>query len=422
MKSTIISLLTIISTGISAQLAPNQMNPLDLPTDEIPMFIILGFDDNPNLRQGLLDSLSKRKNKDGSPVLASFYSNTTASSNQSWIDMHKKFAAAGHEIALHTHSHISSNSSSQNEIQNSIEKNKTLLSENLKVNENLLTGFRTPFLEVNDKVLISVENLGLTYDCSIEEGYQDGHEPGNYNWPYTLDNGASKSWDKIRKFGWMLDEPINSHPGIWEIPVYTWLLPPDSVSESYGVPKGFRTEIQKRYNSTNPFWPKDLAANDWKIEGFDYNIWDQYKFTDSEFTAVLKYNFDRMHQGNKTPFTIGLHSSYYGEGYNWDYQQDTDKALFDFIDYATQFSDVRFITAQHLVDWLEKPTPISPILTENIQEFSNFEIYNIKGELIQAATPISKLQELDKSLPQGMWILKTFNNSGNSFTQKIIIQ
>jgi peptidoglycan/xylan/chitin deacetylase (PgdA/CDA1 family) len=422
MKLILISLLTIISTALSAKLEPSQTNPLNLPLEQVPMFIVLGFDDNPDLRQGLLDSLSKRKNKDGSPVLASFYSNTTSSTNDTWKDMHKKFAAAGHEIAMHTHSHLSSNSATQIKIQNSILKNKEILSTSLGISEDSLTGFRTPFLEVNDKVLTSVENLGIKYDCSIEEGYQDGHEPGNYNWPYTLDSGASKSWDIIRKFEWMLDEPINSHPGIWEIPVYTWLLPPDSISENYEISQGFREEVQKRYDSTMPVWTKTFSANGWKVEGFDYNVWFQYQFTELEFTGTLKYNFDRMREGNKTPFTIGLHSGYYGDGYNWELKQDTDKALFDFIDYALQFDDVRFITTQQLVTWLENPKPvvITPVLPLRTKDFVSFEIYNIKGELEIMEHPSSQFQKIQKSLRPGNWIVKTYDKNRKIKTHKFI--
>ena len=364
-----IGLILILLTSCSNSTAPDDTekpinspdfpreNPLGVSPENIPQFIILGFDDNPELTQGLIDSLSKRVNGDGSHLHASFYSNTMYSDNKNWGDMHRAYLAAGFEIGMHTDSHISSNNSSQDVIEKEILKNRAILADSLGVSESTLTGFRTPYLEANDKVMVSIENLGLAYDCSIEEGYQ-GNRPGDYVWPYKLGNGASPSWDKIRKFGWMLDEPINSHPNIWEIPVYTWQLPADSDAVKYNLPLGFRDTVQAHWDSQGSNWTKDFAKNGWKIEGFDYNVWEQYGFTADQFTNLLKFNFDKIYSGNRSPITLGLHSIYYGKGVNSDLNINTDKALFDFIDYAISKPNVKFISAKELIDWLNNPTEL----------------------------------------------------------------
>jgi hypothetical protein len=77
-----------------------------------------------------------------------------------------------------------------------------------------LPGFRTPYLEYSDRTLTAVQQEGFAYDCSLEEGTQDGHDGRNFVWPYLLDGGSPGVPE------------IGPHPGLWEIPVYVFVVPP----------------------------------------------------------------------------------------------------------------------------------------------------------------------------------------------------
>ena len=86
----------------------------------------------------------------------------------------------------------------------------------LGVDRGRLAGFRTPFLEYNDDTLKAVRQLGFLYDCSLEEGTQPDQDGGNFLWPYRLDHGSPGNTPLI-----------GPHPGLWEIPVYVFIVPPD---------------------------------------------------------------------------------------------------------------------------------------------------------------------------------------------------
>lgn len=213
-----------------------------------------------------------------------------------------------------------------------------------------ITGFRTPFLEYNDATFQALASEGFTYDCSIEEGWQFDTDGSDYNWPYTLDNG-SPGHDVL--VGWGSKLPISGYPGLWELPVYPLVVPPDSVASQYGIPVGLRDKIkaiQSWYDTTSG-----------KITGFDYNLWVSAKLTKAEFLATLKYSFDLRLGGNRAPFMFGAHTDYYSSKYTGapaTTAQERREAIEEFTQYVLSKPEVRVVTHQQIVDWMRNPVAL----------------------------------------------------------------
>src|SRR6185503_678375 len=108
----------VVQSAGTASAAP----PGGLKPNQVPQFVVLGFDDNGisgmpgspttgGIRWVVEDLFAGRKNTDGSPALASFYVATRyLEAPETDAPEHVKRALraaadAGHEIALHTHTH-----------------------------------------------------------------------------------------------------------------------------------------------------------------------------------------------------------------------------------------------------------------------------------------------------------------------------
>ncbi len=168
----------------------------------------------------------------------------------------------GHELGVHTHSHPHGKEFSSRQWRDEIQRCIDILGRpyapggesGLGVERGRLAGFRTPFLEYNDHTLEAARDLGFLYDCSLEEGTQPEQDGSNFLWPYRLDFGSPGNFPLIGR-----------HPGLWEIPVYVFIVPPDGECERYGVAPGLRAALQQRQNYFDP------AAG--KITGMDWNLW-----------------------------------------------------------------------------------------------------------------------------------------------------
>lgn len=266
---------------------------------------------------------------------------------------------AGHEIGAHTHSHPHGSQFSQSQWQNEIQRcidilgqpdaekrseEKIARASGLGIDRGRLAGFRTPFLEYNDNVLKAVRDLGFLYDCSLEEGNQADQDGGNFIWPYRLDAGSPGN-----------PQAIGKHPGLWEIPVYVFIVPPDSECQRYGVPPGLRAKLEKTQDYFDP------ASG--KITGMDWNLWFEYFMTPAEFLATLKYTLDLRLAGNRCPLTIGLHSEIYSDKNDSSASQvpvaEKQGALRDFFDYLGQLPQVRVVNHKELLNWLRFPEPLA---------------------------------------------------------------
>lgn len=218
------------------------------------------------------------------------------------------------------------------------------------MNPSAIYGFRAPYLEYNDNAIKAVSRRDLLYDTSIEEGFQDDQDGKNFFWPYMLDNGSQG--DKLTA-GQFNRRPVSNYPGLWEIPIYAVIVPPDSECAQYGVVPGFRKKMKKEQ-----YYFKEDSG---KISGLDWNLWNEFKMTREEFVATLKYTLNLRRQGNRCPFVFGTHSDVYSPKYREVANatvEDRQEALIEFIDYVLSLPEVRIVSAKELIDWMKAPSPL----------------------------------------------------------------
>jgi hypothetical protein len=352
-----------------------RMPPGGLNPDRVPQFVVIGNDDvgyaegiqyltnlyashwNPT---GLGNDLTF----DGKPLHYSFYVNTIYITPKgvedpnvvkgAWLDAIQH----GHEIGVHTHSHPHGRNFSVSQWQQEMQLciDHLVDPQGLALSRSQLLGFRTPFTEYNDNTLVAVQKERFTYDCSIEEGFQENEDGRNYIWPYKLDHGSPGNSALYER----LDLPlIQKHPGLWEIPHYAFIVPPDDQCEKYGVSPGLRGRILQRN--------KDFEPETGKITGFDWNLWFEFGMDKSEYLATLKYSLDQRLVGNRCPFTFGTHSDIYTDQSPEKPPQTTPQerrdALREFVEYALSKPQVRVINAKELLQWLQSPVGFSDAST-----------------------------------------------------------
>ena len=368
----------------------SQNPPLPLKVERVPQFIVFGFDDNgfSGLDNSggtggvkfIIDLFSSRSNPpgkgnrhtyDGEQIHFSMYCATSYIENfgtenpvfikRAWREALLK----GHEIGVHTHQHQHGVRLSLQEWESEIQKCIDWLTKPYDPDESLGTpdatkgigllrseiyGFRTPYLEYNDNAFKAVLRKGLLYDCSIEEGFQDDQDGTNFIWPYTLDHGSPG--DKISALEHQR-KPVSAYPGLWEIPGYVVIVPPDDRCRTYGVEPGFRSRMKKEQGY--------FDEQSGKITGFDWNLWIEFGMTGDEFLATLKYTLDLRLKGNRCPMTFGTHSDIYSSKFQFlpnSRAEERQEALKEFIDYALMFPEVRIVSTKELLDWLMDPSSL----------------------------------------------------------------
>jgi peptidoglycan/xylan/chitin deacetylase (PgdA/CDA1 family) len=361
------------------EVAPSQSPPFGMPVAQVPQFVVLGFDDNGYSGQPgsagtggmtwLLDVLSARDNADGSPVRASFY--FTSIYIGSWLSesptylkrMWRRALDDGHEAGNHTHTHATSETTTRSTWSTEIATANDWLTRPFRADEpptspdnaagvgaspGQIVGFRTPFLQYNDAGLAEVNaRASFWYDASIEEGWQDDQDGTNFLWPYTLHAGSPGNQALPHL------PVVGSHPGLWEIPLYVVIVPPDERCAEYGVTPGLRARLRERQS-----W-FDVTSG--KLTGFDYNLWYSFRMSKAEFLATLRYTFDQRLAGNRAPFVVGLHSDYYSS--KWSASgvaplAERQAAISELIDYMTSQPAVRVTSAKAMLDWIRNPTPL----------------------------------------------------------------
>jgi peptidoglycan/xylan/chitin deacetylase (PgdA/CDA1 family) len=328
-----LTLVLYVSTVLSLDNVPASYDPPGgLKPDNVPLFVVMGFDDcmYPDGMQWVMDTLLNNKNPagnnnpktfDGTPLNASFYLTTVYGDNTQTVDTWKKAYAKGYEISNHTNSHddkILTESTSQSVWVSEMKTCSDWIVKNLGISESEIWGFRTPFLVYSKNSVAAVNEMKLIYDCSVKHGIKDFDHI--FVWPYTLDKGAGAG----------AQGSVGTFPGLWEIPVYEALM-----GEG-----GYPTCC-----------------------GMDYTIWSLQK-TQQEAYNYLKWSLDiRLQSGkNRTPLTIGMHPDLYSVTndeplvLSWPAKvSQRKKAISDFVAYALAKPMVRFVCARQLIQWMRQP-------------------------------------------------------------------
>jgi peptidoglycan/xylan/chitin deacetylase (PgdA/CDA1 family) len=390
--STVLATVSLLFAQNFREQSP--LHPGDFPVEQCPQFVFIGSDDCSEAEGvlWLVNFLEKQKNPDGSPVLMNFFVNGRYAQNnyagpdttikKTWNAWKKAFDM-GHEIGNHTYSHwFNENFDSDREDPRllsferwnaEIVANDLAITANLGIPRNRIYGFRAPFLEYNRAAFEAATRRGFVYGSSIEEGMQPDQDGTNRFWPYQITDGAiidsmQAEWS-TGKNDWGY-KGIGKFPNsrMWEIPIYAYIVPHDSLASKYGFKKGLRARVKK-----NVPW---FDAETGNLTGFDFNMfapkaWGGAAMKANECLATLKNTFDTHYRGNRAPMTLGMHSDYYVKSRDKDYKsagnfEQRRKIIEDFILYVLENEDVRFIRGNSLISWMRNPVPLGemPVLDE----------------------------------------------------------
>ena len=354
----------------TTNLTHDTLPPAGLSLKNTPQFIFIGSDDQRNYEgmENLMNMLRDYKNPqgngheetfDGKPLRIAFYSSSSFK-NPEWLELHQRAFDEGHEIGLHTHSHpflpgkqevFDEYSQNLSELVEVIinDKGDTISA----LNTSILTGVRAPYLYVSDWVFDALDAINLRYDCSLEEGMDTTiTSPNGFVWPYTADGGATPGWIYLSDVMKSVPNRLSSHPGKWEIPAYPLFFIPDSLKKKYGIT---RPEYDANKHNTDMFTRRQkgeigVSLDGKKMSGLDWDAWYIQKWTSDELAMTLLYNLELRLAGNRVPLTYCIHSHHYTND-----NPELLSGLKKFIDIALTFPDVRFVTGNQLIDWMENP-------------------------------------------------------------------
>ncbi len=249
------------------------------------------------------------------------------------------------EAGNHTNKHIAGKNFLVAEWEKEIKNCNDYLLRSLNKNAGVsqIFGFRAPNNIYNQNTFIAEKNLGIWYDCSIEEGFQEDQDGTNFYWPYTLDNGSPGN-EVMYLTG---QAPlIGSFPGLWELPVYCLILPPYDPTGSYPTSEDLRDKM------INYAGEQEQPVGVEKITGVDWSLWGDFGMTKQDFVSTLKYNLDLRLEGNRAPINMVLHSQFYTN-------DETQQALQEFVEYALSKQEVRIVSNKQLLDWVRDPVPLN---------------------------------------------------------------
>ena len=351
---------------------PSSLPPKGIAIDKAPQFVVIGFDDNTKSDgiEWALDMFSSKKNADGSDARVSFYMNTIGlyeeieDNTSKLLDAMIALKNSTHEIANHTRNHHRdlNYSNPQNITQldaaqwhNRIKDASDNLIDKVGILQSDIVGFRAPFLLYNQHMLEELQSQNFLYDCSIEEGYAPEFNGTNFRWPYQLNEGSpghSEGWYGNPENSEFVK--LNPVEGLWEIPNHVFMIPKDNECQKYGIEIGLWSRILENV----PY------LSDFKITGFDYNLWSVAKLNKAEVLGILKYNLDLRLQGNRAPFMIGAHTQYYTDSWSEANAPNATttqmrEAISEFIDYALSKPEVRVRPGVDIVNWCANPTQIN---------------------------------------------------------------
>ena len=400
------------SENVKSSLAWSRKPPGNQNPKDIPQLVSITFDDNfglafPKASGGIdwiVDFYKGKSNPsgrgnpdnfDGAPIHASFYYTSIylvddskkvlggkpgedhgGRNRAAWVSAFQ----AGHETGDHTVNHFNGGVVQLDPDDCCRARNLTVAqwSDEIQSCKDALTGaagigaspadvvgFRTPYLGYNDNLFTALTKLNFVYDTSLPNCFADDEDGKNCAWPYTLDHGSPDMDVVARKFSApnakipIAIPKVTNHPGLWEVPPTSLIVPPDSLAKQYGFSAGLRERVTKRMPLPYPSFYEPSTG---KIAGLDYTLLIDAGMTGAEMSAVLKYNLDLHIAGNHAPLVFIGHSHLYAYSSPADNPDtptaaDRDarwKGLTDFILYALSKPETRIVRARDILAWVQR--------------------------------------------------------------------
>ncbi len=326
--------------------------------EELPQFVAFTFDDNwvvdrihwaNQLYSPLVNPPGNgvANNYDGTPVRTTFFSNSVYLDQNGVPEVWRESFDDGHEIANHTDGHPNGRDGDFDEAAWAAQM--SLCSDKMTdpvsgVGPTAILGFRTPYLAYNTATFEALASLGFEFDSTLGACWPDNQDGSNCLFPYTLDAGSPDASALHDKYA---EPAVGNHAGLWETPVATFIVPPDSLASTYGFTPGLRGRIPTSMPDPSHYEPETG-----KLGGLDYTAFVDAGMTGPEFLATLKYTFDLRYNGNRAPMVVVGHTHVYSS-------DERKQALADFLDYVLSKPEVRVRPVRDIVEWMRHPTSLT---------------------------------------------------------------
>lgn len=284
----------------------DDLNLPNITLSQIPQMVFFTFDDAvTGQAAGFYKQLfaPSRKNPNGCPITMTLF----ISHDNTEYRLVSEFHNLGMEIASHSVTHSTMNGTNFFEEAKAQKENLAKLA-GIPIGE--ISGWRSPFLKpTGDLQPDALKKLGYTYDATLTFSKRSFREkpPG----PFTLDFGYPYECQ-------VKPCPKSRHPGFWEIPVVSLM------------------DYKQAYDCVYV----DGCMNAPPDEETAYKfLWD---------------NFHNYYTTTKMPFGINMHPS-------WFYYPDRLKAMDRFIQKLVSLNDVYIVSANKVLEWLKRPTPLQDL-------------------------------------------------------------
>ncbi|XP_046650614.1 chitin deacetylase 1-like [Daphnia pulicaria] len=280
-------------------LIPGGLNP-----KEIPQMVLISMSDtvNANNYGDFHKVFEGRTNTNGCPILGTFFVAHEFTNYQNVQQLHHE----GHEIATYSISHRKNfdDLSYEEWVQEQIGM-REILQNFANVSKLDVFGMRSPHLK---------PGWNTQYEVLVDYGYvwdsSAAVPPLKVPvWPYTLDYAIPHEC----RSGTC---PTRSFPGIWEFPLNSHYV--NSFDGGYC-----------------PFMDQCVLHN----------------MDENDVLAWLKEDFARYYDGNRAPYLMSFHTS-------WFQQKSLVRGLQLFMDYLTLTPDVWFVTHTQALFWITEPKTI----------------------------------------------------------------
>ncbi|XP_042856412.1 chitin deacetylase 7-like [Penaeus japonicus] len=291
-----------------------------------PQFVILSFDDAVTVTNNpfYLDLLNTYKNPNDCRISMTFFVSHLYNDYTMVNELHR----LGSEIAVHSVTHKADvehywRPANYTVWQNEAVDMREMLVKYAYIPEADLKGFRAPFLEVGGNDMYqALYDSGFTYDCSwpaLQYTNWYGDEPKGALFPYTLDYQSPQDCTVGRC-------PDALFPGMWVAPML-------DLKDNRGEACAMLDACQGNYT--------DCADQICEDNVFEF----------------LRRNFEYNYKGNRAPFGVFTHHSWF----LLDEINESDahtKGYLRFLQYVNSLPDVYIASMNRVLEWMKDPYPV----------------------------------------------------------------